>query len=116
MDPVENQTSIQPLPYLVSPPLADANPYWVHRLYLGLTGIAFGEAIDLAQLVFPLLLYFAERAQLAVGEKLIYFLPQVNQISFAITWFSAVYLLAAPEPKSPPDDEGPTSIRRLVIY
>jgi hypothetical protein len=115
MDPVETPASPEPLAYAVSDPLADANPYWVQRLYLGLTGMALGQVLDMGQLALGMLLFLADRTKFA-GLSLVFLLPQVNTISFAIFWFSAVYLFAAREPKGPVDEENVASVRKLVIY
>jgi hypothetical protein len=96
--------------------LPAASPFWLHRVYLGLTGIAIAQWLALAQTALFIIIYFAQRAHLDDEMRLVHFLPSVNYLSFALLWFSAIYLVAAPETRTAAAREPMVSPRKLVIY
>ena len=117
MDPTTSPESAADSPVTAdSNPLSTASPYWLHRLFLGLSGIALAQWLWLGQAALMMIIYFLQRTRLSEEDRLIYFIPNVNYVSFSVLWFSAIYLLAAPESKRDQAEEGIFSARILVIY
>ena len=97
MDPTTTPSpSAKPLPDLVnSSALAAASPYWLHRAFLGLTG---------------------NGGRTRANEELRRFNSNMSYFAFTILWFSAIYLLAAPEDKTDQPNQALALARKLLIY
>src|SRR5437762_474649 len=95
MDPQPTQPAPPDLSYAsLSIPLLPDNPLWLHRLFLGITGLAIAQALSLLQLIIFMIVFLADRGEKPAGW-LIYWLPQSGSIDTAVYWFSAVYLIGA---------------------
>jgi len=96
--------------------LATASPYWLHRTFLGLTGIAIAQWMMLADGALMLLIYFSTGGRTRANEELLRFNSNMSYFAFTILWFSAIYLLAAPEDKNQEPDQALALARKLLIY
>jgi hypothetical protein len=109
--------SAEPLPDLVNnSALAAASPYWLHRAFLGLTGIAIAQWMVLADGALTLLIYFRNGGRTRANEELLRFNSNMSYFAFTILWFSAIYLLAAPEDKTDQPNQALALARKLLIY
>jgi hypothetical protein len=94
--------------------LRDANPQWLYRIFLGVSGMAIGQAITLGYLALMFIWAVAARASVGKGD-LLSWLPHADPMGYAIFWFSAIFLLAAPHHA---DDHHPrlAIFRKAVFY
>lgn len=91
--------------------LSETNPLWLHRIYLGITGIAVAQSVFAFQSATLLL------AILSRSEDMQFFFLSWSKfygIGYAIQWFSALFLLAARENHD--DHESTMSPRRLLLW
>jgi hypothetical protein len=95
---------------------ASASPYWRHRTFLGLTGIAIAQWMMLADAALMLLIYFSTGGRTRSNEELLRLNSNMNYFAFSTLWFSAIYLLAAPEDKNHELDQALALARKLIIY
>ena len=101
MDPIEPPALSKSPEESASQTALESDPaaldgHWLHRTFLGLSGVAIAQALLLFQEAATLLLLFSTRAGATAAENVFKWMPHVDQIAMAILWFSALYLLAAP--------------------
>jgi hypothetical protein len=108
--------SAEPSPDLVNSALAAASPYWLQRAFLGLTGMAIAQWMVLADGALTLLIYFRNGGRTRANEELLRFNSNMSYFAFTILWFSAIYLLAAPEDKTDQPNQTFALARKLLIY
>jgi len=103
------------LSYAPSNGLRGLNPLWLHRTFLGTTGIAVAQALIILENVGSYLTFVAFRTHNLEFEPLFHWMGRLYDVSFAIQWFSALYLLASP--RAAADERDSFSLhRRALLY
>jgi len=97
---------------LAGPDLRYANPFFVHRLIQGTTGVLLGLSIWCLVYVANLLIHLAESPPRTYD----YWLNHVWLIGWSVLWFSALILIAPRESATTVDFESALSLRRLLLY
>jgi len=93
--PPHNQNALVEVSYAeVHSPLASANQLWLHRTYLGISGLALADVIVMAQAAGMILQLVAAGAGNRPLGRLFDWIWHLQDVAYAIEWFSALYLLA----------------------
>jgi len=98
------------IPYaLADAEIRDADPLWLHRVFLGTTGIAAAMAMFVVIGTFRLIGNISRSPTFAFD----YTWSRLGEVAYGMEWFSALYLLASHEVIGG-HDEGRR--RRLLLY
>jgi len=93
--PPSDQNELVSVPYAdVDSPLASANQLWLHRTYLGIGGLALADVIVMAQAAGRILNLVAARTANRPMGQLFNWIWHLQDVAYAVEWFSALYLLA----------------------
>src|SRR5947207_2700561 len=97
---------------LAGPSLRHANPFWLQRIILGVTGIAAAKLLFCSVNATRLL------AQIASSPSRPYenWWSHVALIAWSVQWGSALLLLSGAEPGIAKEHEPTVSLRRLLLY
>jgi hypothetical protein len=126
MDPPPLPTTQPPLPEgdleipyaIADAEIRHADPLWLHRVFLGITGIVIAEALFVLKATVMLLGSISRSTAISFD----FLWSRLSEGAFAIEWFSALYLLAAHEPIGAHDEarrrrgEEAASPRRLLLF
>jgi hypothetical protein len=93
------------------PALGNLNPFFLHRISYGITGVAAGTSLLALVYVVRLVIDLAETPPRAYD----YWLNHVSLIAWTIQWFSGLFLLAGRE-DSNSTHESELSLRKLLMY
>src|SRR5881394_4239860 len=74
--------------------LASADRFWLHRTLLGVSGLAIAQLITMAGAAGALLNLIAMGAENRTLERLLGWIWHLQDVAYAVQWFSALYLLA----------------------
>ena len=97
---------------LAGPHLRHADPFFVHRLLYGTTGVLLGWALFLLVTGAYLIIDLTE----VPPRTYQYWLTHLLLIGWSVVWFSALILLAPRGAPAPVDFESPVSPRKLLLY
>ncbi|HEV8605188.1 MAG TPA: hypothetical protein VGQ99_07470 [Tepidisphaeraceae bacterium] len=91
--------------------LANANPLWLQRIYLGIIGLIVAQIIFAFQSGTQLLGILSRSDE---ARQFTFWWNRLYETAVVIQWFSALFLLAAPEHRA--RDEARTSPRKVLLW
>lgn len=95
--------------------LASAGPFWLHRSWLGINGLIISQAVLIACAVGTFIDYASIRHEIRPVGRLLNWIWHLHDVSYAIQWLSALYLLALAPFSGKLEDPFRTS-RKALLY
>src|SRR5688572_22352116 len=115
MDPPASDIATTEQPPAPDISLRDANPQWLYRIFLGVSGMAIGQVITLFMFALLMFFFLARHINAIEDDTMLRWFPKPDPMGYAIFWFSAIFLLAVPQ-HAEDNDPQVSRFRRPLIY